>query len=119
MSKKIFLLLLASIMLAYVHFAEAQQPAKVPRIGVLWPDSAPSPRIEEFRQGLRDLGYVEGQNIAIEYRYAEGRRDRLPDLAVELVRLKVDIIVALSTLAKVRGQILGFDIGPFSDRQGA
>jgi putative ABC transport system substrate-binding protein len=81
--------------------AQAQQPAKVPRIGVLWPDSAPSPRIEEFRQGLRDLGYVEGQNMIIEYRYADGRRDRLPALAAELVHLKVQVIVALSTLAAV------------------
>lgn len=80
--------------------ARAQQP-KAPKIGVLWPDSAPSPRIEEFREGLRHLGYVEGQNITIEYRYADGRRDQLPDLAAELVRLKVHVIVALSTLAAV------------------
>jgi len=81
--------------------AEAQQPAKVPRIGVLlpWPaptPSAPSPTLEAFRQGLRELGRVEGQNIAIEYRYAEGKFERLPDLAAELVRLKVDVIVTSS-----------------------
>ncbi|MBI2154981.1 MAG: ABC transporter substrate-binding protein [Candidatus Rokubacteria bacterium] len=75
---------------------QAQQPAKVPRIGLLSPFS-PSVTArwhEAFRQGLRDLGWVEGKTISIEYRYAEGRSDRLPDLAAELVRLKVDIIVA-------------------------
>ena len=76
--------------------AEAQQPKKVTRIGYL---SAADPandsaRAEAIRLALRELGYVEGQNIAIEYRYAEGKRDRLPELAAELVRLKVDIIVA-------------------------
>ena len=75
--------------------AQAQQPKKVPRIGFL---SAASPaalsaRIEAFRQGLRELGYVEAKNIVIESRYAEGKTDRLPDLAEELVRLKVDVIV--------------------------
>ena len=75
--------------------AEAQQPTKVPRIGYLSPTSpsASPTRIEAFRQGLRELGYVEGKNIVIEYRYAEGKFDRLPALAAELVRLKVDLIV--------------------------
>ena len=75
---------------------QAQQPAKVPRIGLLSPfsPSGTSPWHQAFRQGLRDLGWVEGKNISIEYRYAEGRNDRLPDLAADLVRLKVDIIVA-------------------------
>jgi putative ABC transport system substrate-binding protein len=79
--------------------AGAQPAGKVPRLGLLWPDSLPSPRVDEFRRGLRDLGYSEGKTIVIEYRQAEGRRDRLPELADELVRLKVDVIVALSTLA--------------------
>ncbi len=74
----------------------AQQPAKVPRIGFLFPATV-SPAIEGFRQGLRDLGYVEGQNIALELRWAEGKLERFPDLAVELVRLKVDVIVVSST----------------------
>ncbi len=74
--------------------AMAQQPAKVPRIGLLRPDSLANPMVEVFRQALRDLGYLEGKNIVIEYRYAEGKLDRLPDLAAELVRSKVDIIVA-------------------------
>jgi putative ABC transport system substrate-binding protein len=75
--------------------ALAQQPKKVPRIGFLSgvSPSTNSARVEAFRQGLRDLGYVEGKNIVIEYRYAEGKLDRLPALAAELVRLKVDVIV--------------------------
>ena len=95
MSRKIFVCLLITLLLGTVP-AEAQQPgAKVPRIGFL---GATSPstnaaRIEAFRQGLRELGYVEGKNIVIEYRWAEGKTERLPDLAAELVRLKVDIIV--------------------------
>src|SRR5713226_5324038 len=77
--------------------AQAQQPGKVPRIGLLIPgsQSAFSMRTEAFRQGLRELGYVEGKNISIEYRYAEEKMDRLPDLAAELVRLKVDVIVTV------------------------
>jgi len=77
--------------------AQAQQPKKVPRLGYLSNlDSArESTRVEAIRRALRELGYIEGQNIAIEYRYAEGKRDRLPELAAELVRLRVDIIVAL------------------------
>ncbi len=76
--------------------AEAQQPGKVPRMGYLGADTGgrASLNAEALRQGLRDLAYVEGQNIAIEYRSAEGNVDRLPGLAAELVRLKVDIIFA-------------------------
>jgi putative ABC transport system substrate-binding protein len=76
--------------------AQAQQPAKIPRIGILLAASASfyTARVEAFRQRLRELGYVEGKNILIEYRHAEGKAERLPDLAAELVRLKVDIIVA-------------------------
>ena len=75
--------------------AEAQQPKKVPRIGYLSSadPARESARAEAIRLALRELGYIEGQNIAIEYRYAEGKLDRLPELAAELVRLKVDIIV--------------------------
>jgi putative ABC transport system substrate-binding protein len=75
--------------------AQAQQPKKVPRIGYLSSVDADreSTRAEAFRQGLRELGYIEGQNIAIEYRYAEGNLDRAPQLTAELVRLKVDMIV--------------------------
>ena len=85
----------AIVSLALCASAEAQQPTKVPRIGYLTgaSPSANSARIEAFRQGLRELGYVEGKNIVIEWRYAEGKLDRLPALAAELVRLKVDVIV--------------------------
>ena len=75
--------------------AEAQQPKKVPRIGYLTGTSlsAAAPRTEAFRQGLRELGYVEGKNIVVEYRYAEGKLDRQSELAAELVRLKIDALV--------------------------
>ena len=90
--------LITPLLLACIHLAEAQQPTKVPRIGLLVPGSQPafSVRIDAFRQGLRELGYVEGQNIAIEYRYTEGKTDRLADLVDELVRLKVNVIVTAS-----------------------
>jgi ABC-type uncharacterized transport system substrate-binding protein len=94
MTKK-FLWLPAVLLLAHIDLAQAQQPKKVPRIGYL---SATSPsvnptRIEAFRQGLRELGYVEGKNIIIEWRYAEGKLDRVGELAADLMRLKVDVIV--------------------------
>ena len=90
--KNSFSILLIVAVVLVAAMAQAQQPKKIPRIGYLTAaGSAPSPA---FLQGLRDLGYVEGQNIAIEYRSADGKRDRVPDLAVELVRLKVNIIVA-------------------------
>jgi len=80
--------------------AEAQQAAKIDRIGYLSPSpAAANPHLPEaFHQGLRDLGYVEGRNLMIEYRYAEGKPERLPALAAELVALKVDVIVASSTV---------------------
>ena len=88
-------ILIVVVLLAVAVIAEAQQPKKVPRIGFLGASSASvlAARIEAFRQGLRDLGYVEGKNIVIEWRSAEGKLDRLPALAAELVRLKVDVIV--------------------------
>ena len=75
--------------------AEAQQSTKIPRIGMLVAASTSvfSARVEAFRQRLRELGYVEGKNIVIEYRYVEGKLKRVSDLAAELVRLKVDVIV--------------------------
>jgi putative tryptophan/tyrosine transport system substrate-binding protein len=85
-----------AMLLALCFSAQAQQPKKIPSIGVLdsGTPSASSVRIESFRQGLRELGYVEGQNIAIEYRFADGKNDRLPELAVAMARLKVDVLVA-------------------------
>jgi putative ABC transport system substrate-binding protein len=90
------------MLFALSYSAAAQQSVKVPRIGFLATVSAStiSDRVEAFRQGLRELGYVEGKNIVIEWRYAEGEADRLPppDLAAELVRLKVDVIVTVGPL---------------------
>src|SRR6267143_944779 len=88
--------------LAVAPFAGEAQPAgKVPRLGILWPYSpaVASPFAEALRQGLREAGYVEGQSILVEERWAEGRFERLPSLAAELARQKVDIIVAASTPA--------------------
>src|SRR5262250_2086299 len=97
MNRRAFITLLGGAAVAWPLAARAQQQAgKVPRIGFLGltsPSDRPS-LLDAFRQGLRELGWVEGQNIVIDYRYAEGRVDRLPDLAAELVRLKVDLIVA-------------------------
>ena len=95
MSNKLICFALCAMLLALSFSADAQQPTKVPRIGWL---GAPSPsassaRIEAFRQGLREFGYVEGKNIVIEWRHHEGKLDRLPARAAELVRLKVDVIV--------------------------
>src|SRR5262245_34958391 len=86
---------IAFILVVAGAVAEAQQPNKIPRIGFLGASSASfyAPNIEIFRQGLRDLGYVEGKNIAIEYRFGEGKLDRVPALAAELIGLDVNIIV--------------------------
>jgi putative tryptophan/tyrosine transport system substrate-binding protein len=93
---RVLSILVAVVLLALGVIADAQQPKKVSRLGYLSPVDAAtdSPRAEGIRLALRDLGYIEGQNIAFEYRYAEGKRGRESELAVELVRLKVDIIVA-------------------------
>src|SRR5262249_11803709 len=95
MKKNVFCLVLCAMLLALCVPAAAQQTKKVPRIGFLRSlgPSANTYRIDAFRQGLRELGYVEGKNIVIEWRSAEGKPDRLPALATELVRLKVDVIV--------------------------
>jgi putative ABC transport system substrate-binding protein len=88
-------------LLSIVTLAAAQQPKHVPRVGFLGGSSAAaySGFIDAFRKSLRDLGYVEGQNIAIEYRYADGKRDRLSDLSADLIRLKVDVILVSGSLA--------------------
>ena len=87
--------LLTTLLLALCASAAAQQPKQIPRIGYLGTTDAAtdSPRTAPFRAALRELGYIEGENITIEYRYAEGKLDRFPQLAAELVRLKVDIVV--------------------------
>src|SRR5437867_5186595 len=122
MSRKVFCVALVAMLFALCFSAAAQQAAKVPRIGflsALSPDGVPA-WLETFRQGLRDLGYVEGKNIVIEWRYAEGKLNRLPSLANELVSLKVDVIVsggpAVTRAAKEATStipiVMGFDNDP-------
>jgi putative ABC transport system substrate-binding protein len=98
MRRNVYGLTLCAMLSALCSSADAQQPAKVPRIGYLSNTDAAtdSARAEGIRLALRELGYIEGQNIAFEYRYAEGKVDRAPEHAAELVRLKVDIIVVAS-----------------------
>ena len=92
---------LSAVLFALCLPVEAQQAGKIPRIGFLSPTPPLPARMEAFRQGLRDLGYIEGKNIAIEYRNGDvkAEAERLPDLAAELVRLKVDVIVTTGTPA--------------------
>jgi len=99
MTIKLIAIFLSALILVPPSFIQAQQAAKIPRIGILIPASASSysARLEALRQRLRELGYVEGKNIVIEYRSTDGKRERLPDLAAELVRLKVDVIVTTGT----------------------
>jgi putative tryptophan/tyrosine transport system substrate-binding protein len=101
MNKKVSCMFVGVLVLVLGFQAEAQQPKKVPRIGWLSGGDSNSSRsqVEGFRQGLRELGYVEGQNIVLEYRWAEGNSDRYPVLAGELVHLRVDVIVTLGTQA--------------------
>jgi putative ABC transport system substrate-binding protein len=87
------------MLLALCVPAEAQQPAKIHRVAVLSPGTQPRPVVEAFKQGLRDLGYIEGKNVLFEYRYADLKLERLPELATELVRLKPDIIFVHSVTA--------------------
>ena len=104
MTIKTVVVLLLGLAFASFHLAEAQQSKKVHRIGYLTAldPATESTRAETIRLALRELGYVEGQNVAFEYRYAERKADRLPELAAELVRLKVDIIVASGSDTVVR-----------------
>ncbi|HEV8341318.1 MAG TPA: ABC transporter substrate-binding protein [Candidatus Binatia bacterium] len=122
MAKELVVSLLAVLMLSSVHLAQAQPAKKVPRIGFLSQvsSSAIATRIEAFRQGLRELGYVEGQNIVMEWRHAEGKADRLRELAAELVHLQVDIIVTGGPTATRSAKeatvtipiVMGFDNDP-------
>ena len=120
--RKIFLCLSIVALVGGAAIVEAQQPTKVLRIGFLGFTSLSgiAARIEAFRQGLRELGYVDGKNIVIEYRYAEGKLDRLSELAAELVRLKVDVIVtsgpsvtrAVKEATTTIPIVMGFDTDP-------
>ena len=94
MDQKVFCVALYAMLLALSFAVEAQQPKKVYRIGYLSPRLGMESREEAFRKGLHELGYVEGQNVVIEWRFAKGKMDLFPALAAELVRLKVDVIVA-------------------------
>jgi putative ABC transport system substrate-binding protein len=102
MNKRLVVSLIAAIIPVSVHLAQAQQHGRIPHVGILLP-SAPSTaadaNLEAFLQGLRDLGYVEGRNIILEYRWAENREDQYSPLIAELIRLKVDIIYTSSTPA--------------------
>jgi ABC-type uncharacterized transport system substrate-binding protein len=99
MDRRTFMASMVGAVLSAPLAAQAQQAGKIYRVGFLWDSPAVWPHaLEGFRQGLRDLGWVEGRNIVVEYRWAEGRFDRLPGLAEELVRLKVDIIVAPTSI---------------------
>jgi ABC-type uncharacterized transport system substrate-binding protein len=92
------LFILATLLFASVYPAHAQK-ATTPRIGVLYLGAAPNANVDAFIQGLRELGYIEGKSIHIEYRFAEGKAERLPELARELVLLKVDAIFTAGTPA--------------------
>jgi putative ABC transport system substrate-binding protein len=119
---RIFPFVLCAMLLALGFSAEAQQPKKAPRIGFLMntSPSAISDRIAAFRQGLRELGYTEGKNIVIEYRWAEGKIERLPSLATELVRLDVDVILTAGPTSTRSAKeatgtipiVMGFDNDP-------
>ena len=99
MKTKILVCALAAFILATIHVAQAQQTKKVPLVGILFAatPSANSERIEAFRQGLRERGYVEGKDVLIQQRYADGNLDRLSALAGDLVHLNVDVIVSASS----------------------
>ena len=102
MKKKVAVSVIVTLILASSHLAEAQQPAKIPRIGFIYSAGTPAkplPHFDGLRLGLRDLGYVEGKNVLIEGRYAEGRLDRIPALVNELVQQKVDVIIAPNNVA--------------------
>ena len=99
MAKKFLVLALSAMLFAVYVPAEAQQTKKVPRIGFLGSLGLQSPNLEAFRHGLRDLGYIEGKNILVEYRFIEGKLDRIPSLVTELLQLNVDVFVSTSSPA--------------------
>jgi putative ABC transport system substrate-binding protein len=102
MKNKIAVVILCAMLLALGSSADAQQPAKIPRIGVLstaGDSRIPGFQIEAFRKGLLDIGYIDGKNVLVDYRYAEGNQDRLPSIVAELVQLKVDVLVVTALTA--------------------
>src|SRR5262249_59015668 len=104
MNKRIFVSLVQTLALTCVCLVHAQRPTKIPRIGFLTSGAATRDSSELFLQGLGELGYVEGKNILIEYRYADGGSQPLSELAEELVRLKVDLLVTIATEPSLAAQ---------------
>jgi putative ABC transport system substrate-binding protein len=102
--KKTISLMLIILSLFCVRLVVAQPTAKVPKIGIVTPSK--SPQLDALRQGLQDLGYIEGQNLFVEYRYVEGKRDRVPEVVAELLDHKIDLIVPMGPLAPVVGKIV-------------
>src|SRR5882672_8262103 len=99
MDRRAFIGIVGGRMLAAPLAAEAQPVAKIHRLGLLLTGTPPDPNVEAFREALRELGYVEGQNLVIDYRWAGGRTDPWPELAAALVGVKVDVIVTQATAA--------------------
>ena len=108
LNKRVFALSLGALLLALCPDTEAQQPKKFPLIGYVTGSGGATPesRFEAFKHGLRELGYIDGKNIRIEYRYAEGKLDRIPSLVAELINLKVNVLVLpLSTAVRAAKQL--------------
>jgi len=103
-NKKLLISLVAILLLVSTDPAKGQPAGKAPRIGVLFIGGRNQPHLAAFKQGLRERGYTEGKNITLEYRYAEGKEDRLPLLAAELVHLKVDVIVVTADVSAQAAQ---------------
>jgi ABC transporter substrate binding protein len=118
MDRRSFITMVGGSILAAPLTVDAQQSRKVSRIGFLSAAIPDPPTLDGFRQGLREHGYIEGHNLLVEWRFAEGRNDRLPGFAEELVRLKVEVLVTLapaalgvvSSLARPGGNLTGFSI---------
>ena len=104
MNKKMIFAAMIIFTLGSLGVVNAQPAAKIPRIGIIAPGK--SPQLEALRQGLRDFGYTEGQNLLIDYRYVEGKHDRIPEVVAELLDLKIDIIVPMGPLAPVVAKIV-------------
>jgi putative tryptophan/tyrosine transport system substrate-binding protein len=104
MNKKIFFAAMIILTLASIGVANAQPTGKISRIGIV--ADVNSPQLEALRQGLRDMGYIEKQNLVIEYRYAEGKRDRVPELVAELLDLKIDLILPIGPLTPIVAKIV-------------
>ena len=104
MNKKIFFAAMIIFTLASFGAVNAQPTPKIPRVGIISPGK--SPQLDALRQGLRDFGYTEGQNLLIDYRYVEGKRDRIPEFVAELLDLRIDVIVPMGPLAPVVAKIV-------------